>query len=142
MVVGNELTAAGISLLAGHFVGSFQIVPAAVINRNIAQGGQMLPKEGEEGLLMLLLAHAHSGINIKATGVHLLHHGVDNSAAPSTTPALKDNNNGLFGLPGHALHLAQTLTQHVHHVIIVALGQLFLHIQLFQHTKSISLNWG
>ena len=65
----------------------------------------MLPKEGKEGLLMLLLSHAHGGINIKATRVHLLHHGVDNSAATGATPALKNDDNGLFGLARHALHL-------------------------------------
>ena len=82
---------------------------------------------------MLILSHAHGGINIKATCVHLLHHRVDNSAATCTTPALKNDNNGLFGLARHALHLAKALTQNVHHVIIIALGHFFLHIQLFQH---------
>ena len=94
----------------------------------------MLPEEGEEGLLMLLLTHAHRRINIKATRIHLLHHGVDDSAAPSATPALENNNNGLLGLSSHTLHLTEALAQNIHNLIIVALRQFLLHIQLFQHT--------
>ena len=91
---------------------------------------------------MLLLTHAHRRINIKATRIHLLHHGVDDSATTRASPALKDNYNRLFCLARHALHLTEALSQNIHNLIIVALGQFLLHIQLFQHTTIHLLTTG
>ena len=135
MLKGNSRIL-GVILFIRQLVGVFQIIPAAVINSNMSQRRQTLPEGAEKRLFLHYTAQSHAGINIKAAGIHLLHHFVNQRTAACTTPALKHNDNRSFGVAGHALSLSQTFTQHIHLLIVFFLGHFFTQIQLFQHSPT------
>ena len=135
MLKGNSRIL-GVILFIRQLVGVFQIIPAAVINGNMSQRRQTLPEGAEKRLLLHYAAQTHAGINIKAAGIHLLHHFVNQRTAACTTPALKHDDNRSFGVAGQALCLSQTFTQHIHLPVVIFLGHFFTQIQLFQHSPT------
>ena len=136
MLEGNYGIFGIVLCLIRQLVGVFQIIPAAVINRNMSQRRQTLPEGSEKRLLLQYAAQAHAGINIKAAGIHLLHHFVNQRTAARTAPALKHDDNRSFGIAGHALRLSQALTQQFHLLVIIFFGHFFTQIQLFQHSPT------
>ena len=105
MLKGNSRIL-GVILFIRQLIGIFQIIPAAVIDSDMPQRRQVTPKEGEKRLLMLLLAHAHSRINIEAARIHLLHHLVNQGAAAYSTPALEHDEHRLLRISCQTLRPA------------------------------------
>ena len=102
----------------------------------MSQRRQTLPEGTEKRLLLHYAAQTHAGINIKAAGIHLLHHFVNKRTAACTAPTLKHDDNRSFGVARQALRLSQAFTQHIHLLVVFFLGHFFTQIQLFQHSPT------
>lgn len=142
MLKGNSRIL-GVILFIRKLVGVFQIIPATVINDNMSQRRQTLPEGAEKRLFLHYTAQTHTGINIKAAGIHLLHHFVNQRTAACTTPALKHDDNWSFGVAGHALRLSQAFTQHFHLPVVFFLGHFLLKSSfssILQHLLTVCEN--
>ena len=105
MLIGNIQAFAPVAMSA-HLMRILQIIPAAVVHSDMPQRRQVTPKEGEKRLLMLLLTHTHSRINIEAARIHLLHHLVNQGAAAYSTPTLEHDEHRLLRITRQALRPA------------------------------------
>ena len=102
----------------------FQKVPAAVVYCNIAVARKLLPKGCKKRLLALFVSHFGRGKYPETTGVHFLHHFIDNICAHGSAPAFNQHYYGHFCRAAFPLQFTEQIAVIIHFFIILFFIQL------------------